>query len=116
MRWATLRDRPWSSTTRMVVAARGNDVDSRDLFDWGRRQPITVYRHDGQRCDADHISYLKRSSNLTAVSVFSSRYFTITGAYNPMPAFAPLPDFTGRVPGTTTAPAGISSGCSPSRR
>src|SRR6476469_1235760 len=56
------------------------------------------------------------SSSLIAVSVFSSRYFTMTGAYKATPALAPGPDCTGRLPGTTTAPAGISSGRSPSRR
>src|SRR5215217_1404414 len=56
------------------------------------------------------------SSSFIAVSVFSSRYFTMTGAYNATPALAPGPDRIGRVPGTTTAPAGISSGCSPFRR
>jgi hypothetical protein len=57
-----------------------------------------------------------RSSNCVAASVFSSRYFTITGAYSDRPHSRPFSVCTARAPGTTTAPAGISSGASPLRR
>jgi hypothetical protein len=56
------------------------------------------------------------SSSRTDVSVRSSRYFTMTGAYSERPISRPGPELTGRLPGTTTAPAGISSGWSPTRR
>src|SRR6266496_4373096 len=52
----------------------------------------------------------RKSSNCTAVSVFSSLYFTITGAYSDNPHSFALSLFTVRDPGTTTAPEGISSG------
>src|SRR6266480_2811563 len=56
------------------------------------------------------------SSSRVAASVFSSRYFTITGAYSEMPHRAADAPGAPRAPGTTTAPAGISSGPSPARR
>src|SRR2546430_11684278 len=55
------------------------------------------------------------SSSRVAASVFSSRYFTITGAYREMPHRAAAAPGAARAPGTTTAPAGISSGRSPPR-
>src|SRR5205823_12750999 len=65
-----------------------------------------------------HTMLLNRrySSSRVAASVFSSRYFTITGVYREMPHRAAAAPGAARAPGTTTAPAGISSGRSPSRR
>src|SRR5207249_436155 len=55
------------------------------------------------------------SSSAVAASVLSSRYFTMSGVaiWSPF-AFAKSP-LAGRLPGTTTEPAGIVSGLSPSR-
>ena len=53
-----------------------------------------------------------QSSSSIPRSVFSSRYFTITGVYNEIPHSAAAPFFTARDPGTTTAPSGTSSGVS----
>src|ERR1700679_1519865 len=51
-----------------------------------------------------------RSSSCARKSVFSSRYFTITGAYSDKPQSFPLPREIGRDPGTTTALSGTISG------
>src|SRR6266542_323343 len=68
----------------------------------------------GGREDADpdpvtRAGHLSASSSRVAVSVRASRYFTMTGAYSERPD--PPANFPGaaRAPGTTTAPAGISS-------
>src|SRR5688500_20202523 len=55
-----------------------------------------------------------RSHDSSAVerSVRSSRYFTITGVWSDKPSSFPQPVVTARAPGTTTAPAGNSSGAS----
>src|SRR3989454_455435 len=62
------------------------------------------------------ILHRRYSSSRVAASVFSSRYFTMTGAYSEMPHRAADVPGAPRAPGTTTAPAGISSGPSPARR
>ena len=61
----------------------------------------------------DHRSH---ASSVVARSVFSSRYFTMTGVCSESPAPRPTAPRTRRAPGTTTAPAGISSGRSASPR
>src|SRR5207245_2622539 len=62
------------------------------------------------------ILHRRYSSSRVAASVFSSRYFTMTGVYSEMPHRAADAPGAPRAPGTTTAPAGISSGPSPARR
>ena len=57
-------------------------------------------------------SQRSHDSSAVARSVLSSRYFTITGVCTESPSPVPQLDFTARAPGTTTAPAGISSGWS----
>ena len=49
------------------------------------------------------------SSSSVAASVCSSRYLTITGAYSDRPSDCASAPLAARAPGTTTAPAGISS-------
>src|SRR3954453_3482621 len=53
--------------------------------------------------------YLSQSSSSIPRSVFSSRYFTITGVYNETFQSAGAPFFTAREPGTTTAFSGTSN-------
>ena len=56
------------------------------------------------------IAYRSKSSNSTPLSVFSSRYFTMTGVYTLSPHSAALPLVIARAPATTTAPSGTTSG------
>src|SRR5205823_6434678 len=56
------------------------------------------------------------SSSAVALSVRSSRYFTMTGVCIDSACCSANAPFSGRAPGTTTAPYGISSGCSAVRR
>src|SRR5439155_1549443 len=81
-------------------------------------QPLEQYVPDLAESQNRHTLVLHRrySSSRVAASVFSSRYFTITGAYSEMPHRAADAPGAPRAPGTTTAPAGISSGPSPARR
>src|SRR6185437_4102424 len=69
-----------------------------------------VARHAQRPTD---LHYRSQLSSAVARSVFSSRYFTMTGVWSESPSPAAQPPFTARAPGTTTAPAGISSGDSP---
>jgi hypothetical protein len=64
-------------------------------------------RREGEK---DSSTYRSTSSSTSESSVFSSRYFTITGAATLSPHSAPLPFVTARDPGTTTAPSGITNG------
>ena len=61
---------------------------------------------------SDLCGYRSRSSSWILVSVFSSRYFTITGVYSEIPQSTPLPRVIARDPATTTAPSGTISGWS----
>src|ERR1051326_6382378 len=49
-------------------------------------------------------------SSSTLVSVFESRYFTITGVYSERPHSLALPLVMARLPGTTTAFSGTTNG------
>src|SRR6266568_3182347 len=81
-------------------------------------QPLQQDVPDLAESQYRHTLFLHRrySSSRVAASVFSSRYFTITGVYSEMPQRAADAPGAPRAPGTTTAPAGISSGRSPSWR
>src|SRR5438477_8615789 len=57
-------------------------------------------------------NYLIHASSSVRVSVRESRYFTITGVASDRPHSRPFPTVTARAPGTTTAPSGMTSGCS----
>ena len=70
------------------------------------------------RFDVDQLSrrarrwiYRIHFSSSVRASVLSSRYFTITGVASDRPHSLPAPTVTARAPGTTTAPAGTTSGC-----
>jgi len=67
-------------------------------------------RHDEQDARAAHAR--STLSSALFASVLSSRYLTMTGAEMCRPRSLPQADDTGRLPGTTTAPAGISRGAS----
>src|SRR5438067_1612925 len=56
--------------------------------------------------------YRRASSSIVEASVFSSRYFTITGAYSEILCCAANSPDAGREPGTRTAPVGIVKGVS----
>src|SRR5256884_9608098 len=81
-------------------------------------QPLQQDVPDLAESQYRHTLFLHRrySSSRVAASVFSSRYFTMTGAYSEMSHRAADAPGAPRAPGTTTAPGGISSGRSPSRR
>jgi hypothetical protein len=87
-----------------------------DILATAAWQAAYVRRLLGDMGQLNGVAQRSSSSNRTDVSVRSSRYFTMTGAYSERPISRPGPELTGRLPGTTTAPAGISSGWSPSRR
>src|SRR5579864_7181040 len=61
-----------------------------------------------QRLWSGAIFYLSQSSSSMPRSVFSSRYFTMTGVYSERFQSAAAPFFTAREPGTTTAFSGTS--------
>src|SRR5947199_1138007 len=98
----------------LCVPYRGDGVRRREAR---LEQPLQQDVPDLPQSQYRHTLLLHRrySSSRVAASVFSSRYFTITGAYSEMPHRAAAAPGAPRVPGTTTAPAGISSGRSPLR-
>lgn len=116
---------PWTAFLhpfcRSTAISRNQSTDIADSFPF--RDDPRLGQHLGSKFDLDLVllpptesSQRSKSSNCVAASVFSSRYFTITGAYNATPHSRPFSVCTARAPGTTTAPAGISKGDSPVRR
>src|SRR5262249_7784935 len=71
----------------------------------GRR--IDVDERAGERNEVQRI----HASRAVRADVRSSRYFTMIGVATDSPHSRPRPLVTGRVPGTTTAPSGMTSGC-----
>src|SRR5688500_15403134 len=81
-----------------------------------RQPPAGVPFPTRGRVDVDQLARERdgcqriHSSRAVLALVRSSRYFTMTGAATESPQSFPGPDWIGRVPGTTTAPSGTTSG------
>jgi predicted transcriptional regulator len=69
----------------------------------------SFHRGQAQLIERRRRAHRSKSSSCTREPVFSSRYFTITAHCSDSPHFAAAGIASAREPGTTTAPAGITS-------
>src|SRR5436853_7541775 len=93
------------------IAEVGSQPAAGLAFSTGGRVDINECSRQLDGVDAS-ANYLIHASSSVRVSVRESRYFTITGVASDSPHSRPFPTVTTRAPGTTTAPSGMTSGCS----
>jgi hypothetical protein len=110
-------DRADAASITRCVSSRSTALPKRWL-DRHRTPKCCARKWRAPTCSPQSQRHAHRSASSSAValSVFSSRYFTITGVYTCSACSSANSPFIGREPGITTAPYGISSRRSAVRR